>query len=419
LPKDVKPAAVTKAVVVGAGTMGGGITMCFADAGIDVTMVDTSEEAVTRGFGIIAANYEASAKKGKLSAEQLAGRLGRISTATSLSDEKVANADVVVEAAFESMAVKRAIFGELDRVCKPDALLASNTSTLSIDDIGAATSRPQSVVGMHFFSPANVMPLLENVRSSASSDQAIATAMGLGKRLKKKAVLARSCFGFIGNRMLEPYIHEALFMLEEGARPHDVDAAMTRYGLAMGPFAMSDLAGNDIGHFVRKELGWLEQIKPDPSRRYWGTLADALVERGRLGQKTKKGWFDYSAGRKPVVDPEVEAMVDERQAACGFGAREITADEVLDRLMLPLVNEGFKILQEGIAQRETDINIVYLYGYGFPRKSGGPMHWARHIRPGGLPQLVQDLERYAELHPTVPHWAPCELLVKEAARAQN
>ena len=278
LPKSVKPLKVQKACVIGAGTMGGGITMCFADAGIDVTMVDQSAEAIERGMKIIQGNYAASAKKGKLSEAAMAQRLAKISTAASLSDPQVAEADVVVEAAFERMDIKREIFGKLDAICKPTAILASNTSTLSIDEIGAATTRPESVVGMHFFSPANVMPLLENVRSDKSSDVAIATAMDLGKRLRKKAVLARSCFGFIGNRMLEPYSQEALYLLEEGASLRDIDGTMRAFGMAMGPFTMFDLAGNDIGYLVRKDLGWLEAVKPEPDRRYWAVLSDTMNE---------------------------------------------------------------------------------------------------------------------------------------------
>ena len=418
----VKPQRVSKAAVIGAGTMGGGIAMCFADAGINVTLVDQSSEAVERGLKIITSNYAATAKKGKLSEEEMGKRVGRIRTAVGFADDGVSDADVVVEAAFESLEVKHSIFKELDAVCKPSCLLATNTSTLDIGAIAEAVKQPERVVGMHFFSPANVMPLLENVRSDSSSDMAIATAMDLGKRLRKKTVLARSCFGFIGNRMLEPYMHEALFLVEEGATPQAVDAVMKEFGLAMGPYTMSDLAGNDIGYSVRKGLGWLEEAtRPDTARRYWGTLADALVEKGRLGQKTKKGWYDYSAGRKPVVDPEVEALIATHVESLGLlkarGGSPPGPDEIMDRLMLPLVNEGFKIVEEGIAQRESDVNIVYLYGYGFPRKSGGPMHWARHVRKGGLPQMVEDMKKLAAANPTVPHWQPSELLVKEAEKA--
>ena len=418
LAKDVRPLEVRRAAVIGAGTMGGGIAMCFAEAGIDVTLVDRDEASLARGLAIVRANWEASAKKGKISADDVEARVGRIATSTSYASGGVAEADVVVEAAFERMEVKRAIFAALDEHCKPGALLASNTSTLSIDEIAASTTRPESVVGMHFFSPANVMPLLENVRGAASSDVSVATAMALGKRLRKKSVLAGNCFGFIGNRMLEYYLHECMFMVEEGATPQQVDGVMRAHGLAMGPFAMSDLAGNDIGYNIRKDWGWDPDFAAREGRRYWAFAVDKLVEAGRLGQKAKKGWYDYSAGRKPVVDPEVEALIVRTSEELGITRRAFTDEEILDRCLLPLVNEGFKIVEEGIAQRESDLNIVYLYGYGFPRRHGGPMHWARHVREGGLPKVVADLQRYAEAHPNVPHWKPSELLLKEAAKAE-
>jgi len=337
---------------------------------------------------------------------------------TSYADEGVSTADVVVEAAFERMGVKKEIFAQLDANTKPGCILATNTSTLSIDEIAAATSRPADVVGMHFFSPANVMPLLENVAGAQSSPQVIATAMALGKRLRKKAVLARNCFGFIGNRMLENYIREGCLLLEEGATCEQVDKVMRSLGMAMGPFTMGDLAGNDIGYNIRKDNGWDAGWASERGQRYWGFLADALVEKGRCGQKTKAGWYDYPSGRTPVVSPEVEAMIVETSKELGIARRAISDEEVLDRCLLPLVNEGFRILEEGIAQRESDLNIVYLYGYGFPRKSGGPMHWARHQRKGGLLKVVEDLRKYGEAHPDVPHWEPSALLVAEAAKAK-
>ena len=238
--------------------------------------------------------------------------------------------------------------------------------------IARATSRPESVVGMHFFSPANVMPLLENVAGAASSPQALATAMGLGKRLRKKAVLAGNCFGFIGNRMLEPYVREALYMLEEGSTPAQVDAPLRAFGFAMGPFQMSDLAGNDISYNIRRDNGWTAAAVEG---RYWAGLADQLVEAGRLGQKTKRGWYDYPKGRTPVDDGEVAAMIEAHSAALGMARRPIAPSEVLDRTLLSMVNEGFKIVEEGIAQRESDVDIVYIYGYGFPRRQGGPLYW--------------------------------------------
>lgn len=409
--EGVAPAKIQKAAIVGAGTMGGGIAMCFAQAGIDVTIVDQSEDVLTKGVGLVRQNWENSAKKGKLTADQVEGLMGKLSTATSFEAAGVAEADVAVEAAFERMAIKKEIFAKLDQHCKPGCVLATNTSTLDVDEIAASTSRPEAVVGMHFFSPANVMPLLENVAGKASSPQALATAMALGKALKKKAVLANNCFGFIGNRMLEPYVREALYLLEEGALPKDVDAPLRDLGLAMGPFQMSDLAGNDIGYNVRKDNGWTAE---NVSGRFWAGLADQLVEAGRLGQKTKRGWYDYAAGRAPVDDPEVEAMILEHSRSLGITRREISADEIVDRCLLSMVNEGFKIVEEGIAQRESDCDVVYLYGYGFPRRQGGPLYWARHIREGGLEGVVADLKKYGAAHPDVAHWEVSKLLLKEA-----
>lgn len=295
-------------------------------------------------------------------------------------------------------------------------VLATNTSTLDVDEIANSTSRPADVVGTHFFSPANVMPLLENVAGEAASPQTVATAMGLGKLLGKKAVLARNCFGFIGNRMLEGYLREAVFLLEEGCMPADVDGPLRAFGMPMGPLQMSDLAGNDIGYNIRKDFNWLEEHAAR-GERFHGKLADALCEAGRHGQKTRKGWYDYSAGRAPVDDAEVGAMIEAHSAAEGFTRRAIAPSEVLDRCLLPLVNEGFKCLEEGIAQRESDIDVTYLYGYGFPRYHGGPMYWARHVREGGLPKLAADLAAYQGAHPTVAHWAPSKLLLDEAAKA--
>ncbi len=415
LPKGLTPAPIRQVAVVGAGTMGGGIAMCFADRGVPVTLVDVSEQGLARGMEIIGANYRASAKKGKLSDAQVEERLARISPASRFDDAGVASADLVIEAAFETMSVKKQIFGELDGVCKPGAVLATNTSTLDVDEIASATSRPADVCGTHFFSPANVMPLLENVAGAATSDATVATVMALGKLLGKKAVLARNCFGFIGNRMLESYLREAMYMLEEGCMPADVDAPLRAFGMPMGPLQMSDLAGNDIGYNIRRD--WkIEQAMGARGERYHGKLADAMHELGRHGQKAKKGWYDYSAGRAPVDDPGVAQLIVDHSAAEGIARRGFGADEVVDRCLLPLVNEGFKCIEEGIAQRESDVDIVYLYGYGFPRARGGPMHWARHGRDGGLPRLLDDLRRYGEAHPTVPHWAPSELLVSEAAK---
>lgn len=273
----------------------------------------------------------------------------------------------------------------------------------------------QAVIGTHFFSPANVMPLLENVHGKKTAPETIATAMAMGKRLGKKTVLAGNCFGFIGNRLIESYGREAIYMLEEGLSPSGVDGPMRGFGMPMGPLQMSDLAGNDIGYNIRKELF---PTKPTTGR-YHGTLADKLVEAGRLGQKVKKGWYDYSAGRAPVEDPFVAALLESRRAALGLTVRALDAQEVRDRCLLPMVNEGFKCIQEGIALRESDIDIVLVFGYGFPAWRGGLMHWSRHGREGGLPKLLSDMRRLSRAHPSVAHWNPCKRLVKEVAALQE
>mmetsp|Transcript_43867 Transcript_43867/g.140918 ORF Transcript_43867/g.140918 Transcript_43867/m.140918 type:complete len:712 (-) Transcript_43867:283-2418(-) len=409
---DAPPRPIESAAVIGAGTMGGGIAMCFANKGIPVTLVDKSPEALETRIGGIRAAYEANVAKGKLSEDKLGARMRCITTATSLDDPACSTADLYVEAVFERLELKKAIFKELDAIAKPGALLCTNTSTLDIDKIASATSRPQDVCGTHFFSPANIMPLLENVRGSASSGETLATVMAMGKKLGKKAVLAGNCFGFIGNRMIEGYCRESYFLLEEGCVPRDVDAPVRALGLAMGPLQMQDLAGIDIGYNIRKD-------QPDlygPADRY-PLLADRIAEAGRLGQKTKAGWYDYAAGRNPVDDPWVADFIEKFSAEQGVTRRAISTEEVLDRCMLPMVNEGFKCLEEGIAQRESDIDIVFLYGYGFPRRLGGPMHWARHIREGGLPKLAADLQRYGAEHPNGTYWTPSALLLEEAAVA--
>lgn len=321
-----KPRPIRSAAVIGAGTMGGGIAMCFANKGIPVALVDLSAEALQTRIDAIRASYEGNVKKGKLSETKMAERMSCISTATALSDGKVASADLVIEAVFERMELKKKIFAQLDGVAKLGALLCTNTSTLDIDQIAAATSRPQDVCGTHFFSPANVMPLLENVRGKASSGETLATVMAMGKMLGKKAVLAGNCFGFIGNRMIEGYCREAIFLLEEGCVPAQVDGPIRKLGLAMGPLQMGDLAGNDIGYNIRKDQPALF----GPGERYPG-LADVLVEAGRLGQKTKKGWYDYSTGRAPVDDEEVAKLISRHAADKRIERRAISEEEVSER----------------------------------------------------------------------------------------
>jgi len=402
--KDVK-----KAAVVGAGTMGSGIAMCFANAGIPVLLMDASAEALSLGLDKIKRAYASSFDKGKLSAEAAERCVSLVSAEQSI--DAAVDVDIAIEAVSERMAVKKAVFARLDATCPPSAILASNTSFLDIDEIGAATTRPQSVCGMHFFSPAQVMPLLEVVRGKTSSVETIATALALGVRMRKRAVVAGNCFGFIGNRCLEGYIREAMYLLEEGCEPAQVDAVLADFGMAMGPFTMSDLSGNDIGYSIRKDFGLKTMHEsPNTNERYYGALPDKLVEMGRLGQKTKKGWYDYSAGRKPVEDAAVTKLIETHRAEKGITPRTIDAAEILDRCLLPLVNEGFKCVEDGVATRESDVDMTYLYGYGWPRSNGGPIYWARHVREGGLPKLVEDLNRYAEQHPTVSHWKPSGLL---------
>ncbi len=399
IPADVRPLPIQTVGVVGAGTMGGGIAMSFANAGIAVRLLDVSQEALDRGLGAIRRNYAASVSRGSLPRERMEERLARIQGVTRY--EALAGADLIIEAAFEDLAVKRDIFGKLDRIAAPHAILATNTSTLDIDAIAAATSRPQSVVGTHFFSPANVMKLLENVRGRDSSPQAIATVMALGKRLGKVPVLAGNCDGFIGNRMLQFYSAEAEFLLEEGATPEQVDRVMEEFGFAMGPLAVRDLAGNDVGLAIRKG-----RVLPQDERR--SPLLQRLVERGRLGQKGGKGFYLYD-GRTRSVDPEVTALIQSVSAEQGIARRPIPDQEILERLLHPLVNEGARILDERIALRAGDIDVVYVNGYGFPAYKGGPMFWAGTI---GLDKVVATMRRLAPTHGS--RWQPSPLLVRLA-----
>lgn len=403
------PSPIASVAVIGGGTMGTGIAICFANAGVKVSVVDANEEALGCAMATVAKTYSDQVAKGRLTEAKAAARTGLVGAVGSIEDAAVAEADIVVEAVSERMEVKRAVFAKLDATCKPGALLCSNTSTLDIDEIAAATSRPEAVCGTHFFSPAHVMPLLENVRGSRASETTLATVMAMGKLLRKKTVLVGNCFGFVGNRCLEGYIREAMFLLEEGCTPKQVDAPIRQLGLAMGPLQMSDLAGNDIGYSIRKDFGWA--AGPE---KYYGAIPDKLVESGRLGQKTKKGWYDYSQGRAPVDDPEVEAMIVAHSKEVGISRREIAPSEVLNRCLLPLVNEGFKCIEEGIAQRESDVDMVFLFGYGWPRYLGGPLYWARHVRPGGLAGVAADIKAYGEAHPGLAHWTPSELLLKES-----
>ena len=403
VPADVTALPIQAVGVVGAGTMGGGIAMTFANAGIAVRLLDVSQEALDRGLGAIRHNYAASVSRG-LARERMEERLGRIQGATEYA--QLSTVDLIVEAAFENLDVKRGIFAKLDGIAAAHAILATNTSTLDIDAIAAATSRPQSVVGTHFFSPANVMKLLEIVRGSRSSAQTLVTAMTLGRRLGKVAVLAGNCDGFIGNRMLQFYSAEAEFLLEEGATPEQIDAVIEGFGFAMGPLAMRDLAGNDVGLAIRNS-----RILPEDERR--SPLLHRLVAQGRLGQKSGRGFYRYE-GRRRSADPEVATLIESVSAEQGIARRRIADEEILDRLLHPLVNEGARIVEEGIALRAGDIDVVYVNGYGFPAYRGGPMFWAARI---GLDKVVATMRRLASTHGS--RWQPAPLLVRLAESGRN
>ncbi|HZM86929.1 MAG TPA: 3-hydroxyacyl-CoA dehydrogenase NAD-binding domain-containing protein [Blastocatellia bacterium] len=398
LSKDTRTLEIRKAAVIGAGTMGGGIAMNYANAGIPVLLKETSQEFLDRGLATIKKNYANSVKKGRFSQEVMDQRIGLITP--TLTYDGFEAADIVTEAVFEGMELKKQVFGELDRICKPDAVLASNTSTLNIDEIASATSRPEWVIGHHYFSPANVMRLLEMVRGKATSDVVIATSMALSRRLRKVGVLVGNCRGFVGNRMLAPYGREAQFLVEEGALPQDVDAAIYDFGFAMGPLAMGDLAGLDVGWRIRKEFKHLE--KPGVRQP---ALADRLCELGRYGQKTGAGWYRYDENRNRIPDPEVESLINQVSQEAGINRRTISAEEIIERTQYALINEGAKILDEGIAIRAVDIDIIYLNGYGYPAWRGGPMWYANTV---GLKKVYDRVCAFHEQHGEL--WEPAPLL---------
>jgi len=407
VPKETPILPVNQVGVVGAGTMGGGIAMVFANAGIPVLLREVDQAALDRGLANIQKNYAGSVKRGRFTQEFVDERLKRIQP--TLSFAGFAEVDMVVEAVFEGMALKKEVFAELDRVCKPSAILASNTSTLSIDEIASATKRPQSVIGTHFFSPANVMRLLEIVRGKATGKEVIATAMQLAKKLGKVGVLVGNCRGFVGNRMFHPYRREAQFLVEEGASVEAVDAALTDFGMAMGPLATGDLAGLDVGWRIRKEYRHLE--KPGVRQPL---AEDRLCEMGRFGQKTGAGWYKYDENRRAVPDPEVAELVRKAAAGAGIAQRQIPAEEILDRCIYALVNEGARILEEGYALRAVDIDIVYLNGYGFPAYRGGPMWYADTV---GLKQVLERIREFQQQHGEL--WAPAPLLVRLAEQGAH
>jgi len=410
VPEDTPLRKIGRMAVIGAGTMGGGITMNFLGAGIPVTLLEMKQEALDKGIATIRRNYEASARKGRLTAQQVEERMALIKPTLSYDDLK--DADMVIEAVFEEISVKEAVFRRLDEVMKSGAILASNTSTLDLNEIADFTRRPQDVVGTHFFSPANVMKLLEVVRGANTAKDVLATVMGLAKRIKKTAVVSGVCDGFIGNRMIEQYLRQALFLLEEGATPRQVDRAVESWGMAMGPFRMSDLAGNDIGWAIRKRR-YREQ-----SDLKYSKIADRLCEQGRFGQKSGLGWYRYEAGRRDAVpDPAVEQMIVSYSKEIGSQRRNIGDDEIVQRLIFALVNEGAAILQEGISSRASDIDMVYLTGYGFPPHRGGPMLYADEV---GLDKVVESMKRFAaHPHGDPGFWKPAPLLAKLASEGKS
>ncbi|HEV1993253.1 MAG TPA: 3-hydroxyacyl-CoA dehydrogenase NAD-binding domain-containing protein [Candidatus Acidoferrum sp.] len=407
VPKETPVLPVNSAAVVGAGTMGAGIAMVFANAGIPVLLKEADQAALDRGLSNIQKNYSNSVKRGRFTEAFAAERLKLIRP--TLTYEGFGGADMVVEAVFEGMALKKEVFGQLDRVCKTGAILASNTSTLNIDEIASATSRPGAVIGTHFFSPANVMRLLEIVRGKATGKEVIATCMQLSKRLGKVGVLVGNCTGFVGNRMFGPYRREAQFLIEEGAGVEAVDSALYEYGMAMGPLATGDLAGLDVGWRIRKEYRHLQ--KPGVRQPI---AEDRLCEMGRYGQKTGAGWYKYDEQRRAIPDPEVEQLVRKWAGEAGIPQRKIAAEEIVDRCVYALVNEGARILEEGYALRAVDIDVIYLYGYAFPSYRGGPMWYADTV---GLRKVYERICEFRREHGEL--WEPAPLLKQLAEQGKT
>jgi 3-hydroxyacyl-CoA dehydrogenase len=410
VPEDTAKRDIQSVAIIGAGTMGGGIAMNFLNAGIPVKLLEMKQEALDRGIGTIRKNYEAQVGKGKLKQDKYEQRMALLSS--TLSYEEIGQADLVIEAVFEDMGVKEQVFKKLDQVMKPGAILASNTSTLDVNKIADFTARPQDVVGMHFFSPANVMKLLEVVRGAKTGKDVMATVMAIGKKIKKTAVVSGVCDGFIGNRMIEQYARQAGFLLDEGCTPAQVDKAVEKFGFAMGPFRMGDLAGNDIGWAIRKR-----RAVEYPDMKYSKT-ADLLCELGRFGQKTGAGWYDYQAGKRDAIPSKlVEDMVAQHRKDKGIAARKVSDEEIVQRLVFALVNEAAHILEEGIASKASDIDMVYIMGYGFPYWRGGPMHYADGL---GLFNVAEAMKRFAK-NPLddAAFWQPAPLLARLVAEGKT
>lgn len=406
------PKKIQQAVVVGAGTMGSGIAITLANAGLHVTLIEREQAALERGLTTVRTHYEGALKKGRLTQAQVDQHLGLFKGAVNY--EVVRDADIVIEAVFEDLHVKRAVFAQLDELAKPGTLLASNTSMLDLNVIAGYTRRPQDVIGLHFFSPAQVMPLLEVVEGAQTSPHTLATAMAFARQIKKTAVVSKVCEGFIGNRMMQPYLTQAGFLLDEGALPHQVDSAIEKWGMAMGPFRVCDLAGNDLGTQIREQ-----RLARDPSLIFSRT-PEVITQMGRYGQKVGRGWYDYVPGQRvPQPSQEVNDAVVAESARLGIKRRVISDEEIVDRLLLALVNEGAKILEEGVAQRASDIDVVYVAGYGFPRWRGGPMFAADQR---GLAAVLSDLERFAK-GPAYQHntetWRPAQLLSNLAEQGHS
>ena len=407
---SVQAREIKSVAIIGAGTMGGGIAMNFMNAGISVKILEMKQEALDKGLATIRGNYEAQVKKGKLKQDKYEQRMALLST--TLSYDELSGTDMAIEAVFEEIGVKEKVFKELDRVMKPGAILASNTSTLDVNQIAAFTQRPQDVVGLHFFSPANVMKLLEVVRGAKTAKDVMATSMAVAKKIRKTAVVSGVCDGFIGNRMIEQYGRQGGFLLDEGCTPQQVDKAMEKFGMAMGPFRMGDLAGNDIGWAIRKRRS------VERATMKYSKTADLLCEKGRFGQKTGAGWYDYQPGKRDAIpNAEVVKMIEDYRAAHGITPRKISDEEIVQRLVFALVNEAAHILEEGIANKASDIDIAYIFGYGFPPYRGGPMLYADEV---GLFNVVQAMHRFAQ-NPLddANFWKPAPLLARLAAEGKT